>query len=194
MYKIDHILTDQEAVDLRDDLIDKYPLEAAPEPTPEPQPQPTPEPEPTPEPRPEPKPKPTPKPSGKLWAITFSNAWRGGLRTNISRYRNKQLLNRRSAGTSMRIVIPTLTRNYRLKITDVEITGTPHARYGVLSDRRDFNAPFHSEKHWGQGGNVSISLGPEDSGRTIYFNHRITEPSDRFQPWWSELQARFRPA
>ena len=177
MFELRHILSDEEAVTLRDDLIAQYPLDVV---------------ELDPDPEPELPVPPGPSPSSRdLMSTSFGAVWGTALSTG-KMFRKRNVANRNIAGTSMRIVIPVLDKVYTLKITDIEHTGTPRVmRYGVLSDRRDFKPPFHSEKTWGQGGNVSIELGPSDSGRVIYFNHRIKIEDKRFEPWWSTLSARF---
>jgi len=134
-----------------------------------------------------------PVPSEDLYDVTWSSIWQTPLVAERSFYQNTLFRNLKAAGTSVRIVVPTLTRHYHLKITDVESTypSSKVTRYGVLSDRRDFNEPFHSQQAWGVGGSVSMLLGPQDSGRVVYFNHRIKYEADRYAPWMSQLQATF---
>ena len=151
----------------------------------------TPEPTPTPKPKPKPKPKPgphtSPAPQGRL---SFTDVWGRRLSTTRSFYSNRNIYNRH-VGTSYRIQLPAMHRNYRLKITDVETAGSNYSRYGVLSWHRDFAQPFIDARTWGVGGGVSVILTPDDSGRVLYFNHQNNSGLLR---WWSTLQATFRAA
>ena len=127
-----------------------------------------------------------------LYSIGFSDVWGQRLSTSKFWYPNEDVYNRKKDGTSMLIRLPNMSVDYQFKMTDVENTGTAPSRYGVFSWRRDFNEPFLDSHVWGVGGGLAIILTPADSGRNLYFNHKIANTSQQFAPWWSTLQAMFR--
>lgn len=127
-----------------------------------------------------------------LFSLYFSDVWGERLSTSKLWYPNRDVYNREKAGTSMLIRLPNMTVSYQLRIMAIENTGTPPGTYGVLSWRRDFNAPFIDEHAWGPGGGLSVILSPAHSGMNLYFNHQIAQPEQRFAPWWSTLQCSFR--
>jgi len=96
-FEIKHIMSDEEAVTLRDELIDVYPLSQIPPDQPEPEP---------PEP---PEPLPPEPPSKDLWNTSFQQTWNQKLSTDKQTYRNVNVLNRKAAGTSMEILLPRMT-------------------------------------------------------------------------------------
>jgi len=87
---------------------------------------------------------------------------------------NKSVTLTNPEGLSIGFIVPKLDGNYDLKVTDKSDAST--SRYGVMSDRRDFKEPFHSEIVWGVGGNVYVRVGPGDEGKHVYVNIRPSTP------------------
>lgn len=133
-----------------------------------------------------------PEPPGKLWNITFKTVWRTDLQP-ARFYRKTDVGNRREDGTSMAILLPSIEpySSCELRITDIEHNGTVPARYGVLSERRDFDEPYFDSHVWGVSGHVKMTVTPDMGGDYVYFNHRIVPARARFAPWWSTLEAIF---
>jgi hypothetical protein len=132
-----------------------------------------------------------PVPPTNLYSIYFADIWGRKLTTQRQFYSNTNILNRQRDGTSVAIRLPAMDQKYELRIWAVETTNTSPGTYGVFSWRRDFNEPYIDKHGWGQGGSVSAILTPEDSLRTLYFNHQIARISARYAPWWSTLQCMF---
>lgn len=178
MYTVKHILTDQESVDLRDDLLEKYPLDPPTESPIDPPVDPEP---PVVPPVVQP---PNPGMSNKM----FEGIWGRRLSPDVRFYGNNNI---RISKTEMSIamLIPIIDTNYRLKMTRLENTATTGSAFGVLSNRRDFNKPYHASHTWGLGGGVSMTVTPADSGKMIYFNMRMNTSK---WPWRTTLQPDFK--
>ncbi len=124
----------------------------------------------------------------ELMGSTFEAIWQTSLANN-GFYSNANVTVNK-AGISIAILLPTIDKNRKLKITRVENTTSDGIAYGVLSDRRDFDAPFYSERSWGIGGSINHVFGPADSGKIVYANIR-------FEPyvsgnWLLTTQAQFK--
>ena len=129
-----------------------------------------------------------------LYDVSFVDVFNMPLLASNTFYPNRIFRNVKAQGTSVAIRIPRVTKQTRLKITDVESTypSSTYVRYGVLSDRRDFEAPFIDDHIWGLGGGVWMYVYPRDEGRIVYFNHQLGEESDRYAPYYITFQATFR--
>jgi hypothetical protein len=146
------------------------------------------------DPDPPPPPPPPPPLPTNLYDISFATVFGVPLSVGSTWYPNVLFRNIKAAGTSMRIVLPRVTERTKLKISDVENTfpSSNYIRYGVLSNRRDFNSPLIDDHTWGNSGGAWMYVYPKDAGRVVYFNHRMKFPEDRYEPWFSTLQASFR--
>ncbi len=166
-----HIVSDDTAVDLRDDLISKYPLDVIPpiEPPVEPPIEP-------------------PTPSPTLHNMSFSDIWGVSLVAPDVRkvYQLKNIRVSKRAGVSIAIRVPHIEvgDTYELGFSSVAPTNTAGSRYAVLSDRRDFDNAFYTHKTWGTGP-LRMILNNTMSADVIYLNIRLNTSQ---VPWDTKLQ------
>jgi len=165
VYTVTHILTDQEAVDLRDDLIEKYPLDVLPPPVdpdpPEPDPDPPGDVDPT---------RPVPRPAGLPGDVNYYSCtgW-FGKELAVTNFldqgsRDKQV---NSSKFMLGIAIPALTRSKRLLITQ-RSTGT--GPYGaVLSNESNMRPAGSLHSDTIGAGSLSYEF-PAGAARIVYFS------------------------
>ncbi|MBU8921772.1 MAG: hypothetical protein KOO63_08130 [Bacteroidales bacterium] len=173
-FELRHILSDEEAVDLRDDLIAAYPLAAIP---PEP---------PTPEP---PAPDPTPTPDPEMYNLPFRGVFGSNLQLPTGSrpkvYPMKDFRVRRSA-MCMAIKLPVITGPTRLVISKASSRYGPGGiRHAQFTYHRDFDHPLE-KRNWGDT-SLSITLDTPDSRRTIFLNVKLVDNDT--VPWGLQIQA-----
>jgi len=168
VYTVTHILTDQEAVDLRDDLIEKYPLDAPVDPPVEP---PIIEPPPI---DPEP---PVQPPDPNMQNMRFEDVFGSSLELPESSARPKiypmvDFQIHKTAGMSMAIQLPEITGTANLSIMKASSRYGPNGvRTAHFSYHRDFDHPIASQK-WGDTA-LNIPLDESDSRRVLYLNVKM---------------------
>ena len=120
-----------------------------------------------------------------LMQTSFSAIWGAQLLAS-GYYPNRMITVNKIDGISISIPLARSTKNYRLKITDVENTSTSEGCYGVISWRKDFSEPFEDDLI----GSTSMDMvvTPDMGGRTVYANYRIDNPAERHAPWYLTLQ------
>jgi len=167
MYEVTHILTDQEAVDLRDDLLTAYPLDELPPPIdPEPDPGPPIDPEP-----------PVQPPDPTMQNMRFEDVFGSSLELPESSARPKiypmvDFRVNKIAGMSMAIQLPEITDTANLSIMKASSRYGPNGvRTAHFSYHRDFDHPLASQ-NWGDTA-LNIVLDQSDSRRVIYLNVKM---------------------
>ena len=162
MHTVKHILTDQEAVTLRDDLLEKYPLDPPTEPPVDPPVEP---------------PSPiNPAMDNRSFAQVFGKSIvvpDSGTET----FPQKHIWVSKSAGISIAWKLPEFSGEIELRLSksSAQIHGL---RLAVFSEDRGFSNPLATQS-WGTSA-LRLRLDGSYSGRTVYSNIRPKDGDARF--------------
>lgn len=166
-------LTNEEAIDLRDDLLDVYPVEPPIDPKPPIDPEP-------------------PPVQGDLMHMNFDDIWKQNFVPGMY-YQSTEFSVTSRDGVTIAIWIPESARKHRTLVTFVETTSTPQAIYGVLSYWRGFEEPMLDDTT--NGTSTEMTVPANTPGHYIYANYRPASAADWENidvPWRLKLQCTSR--